>query len=94
MINWLQDWYKNQCNDEWEHDYGITIGTLDNPGWDVKIDLIGTSLEGFEIPITTNEISDDDWITYRIENNTFIAAGDPGKLEKIILIFKQLFEAI
>ena len=51
MINWLQDWYKNQCNDEWEHDYGITIGTLDNPGWDVKIDLIGTSLEGFEILI-------------------------------------------
>jgi hypothetical protein len=37
------------------------------------------SLEGFEIPITTTEISDDDWITYRIENNTFIAAGDRRK---------------
>ncbi len=25
--------------------YGIKIETLDNPGWDVSIDLIGTELE-------------------------------------------------
>lgn len=27
---WLQMWYVAQCDDEWEHAYGIKIETLDN----------------------------------------------------------------
>ncbi|WP_143316933.1 Imm53 family immunity protein [Clostridium sp. HBUAS56017] len=45
MIKLLQDWYNRNCNGDWEHSYGVNIGTLDNPGWTVDIDLIGTSLE-------------------------------------------------
>ncbi|UCH44768.1 MAG: hypothetical protein JSV11_10785 [Nitrospiraceae bacterium] len=37
----LNRWYINQCNGDWEHQYGIVIETLDNPGWRVKIDLTG-----------------------------------------------------
>ena len=22
---WLQEWYKNQCDGDWEHEYGIKI---------------------------------------------------------------------
>jgi hypothetical protein len=33
LISWLQRWYTAQCDGGWEHHYGITIGTLDNPGW-------------------------------------------------------------
>ncbi len=40
----LQRWYLAQCNDDWEHSYGVTIETLDNPGWSVHIDLADTAL--------------------------------------------------
>lgn len=46
ILIWIQDWYEAQCDGDWEHDYGVEINTLDNPGWMVKVDLTGTSLEG------------------------------------------------
>lgn len=41
----LQRWYLGQCNDEWEHSFGVAIETLDNPGWSLRIELEETSLE-------------------------------------------------
>jgi len=29
----IQDWYRRQCDGDWEHSYGVKIETLDNPGW-------------------------------------------------------------
>ena len=49
MINWLQNWYTDQCNGEWEHEYGVNIQTSDNPGWIIDIDLAFTPLENIEI---------------------------------------------
>jgi hypothetical protein len=40
----LRAWYLAQCDDEWEHAYGINIETLDNPGWSIRIDLVDTPL--------------------------------------------------
>jgi len=45
LIEQIQAWYAAQCNGDWEHQYGISIDTLDNPGWCVTIDLTRTSLE-------------------------------------------------
>ena len=42
---WLMNWYAQQCDGDWEHENGIKIGTLDNPGWYIKIMLGGTELE-------------------------------------------------
>ena len=89
----LDRWYINQCNGDWEHQYGIVIETLDNPGWWVKIDLIGTSLEGKEFEEISEGINkshhpiSDDWIHCRLDNNKFDGAGDPIKLERIISVF-------
>ena len=41
-------WYVVQCNGDWEHSSGITITSLDNPGWLVKIELVGTALDNKE----------------------------------------------
>ncbi len=41
----LERRYDAQCDEDWEHAWGVTIVTLDNPGWDVQIDLDGTYLE-------------------------------------------------
>ncbi len=44
-LTWIQNWYAEQCNGDWEHCYGITIENLDNPGWKVDIPLTDTDLE-------------------------------------------------
>jgi hypothetical protein len=44
-IEWLEQWYEAQCNGEWEHQHGVKIDSLDNPGWWVRISLAGTDLE-------------------------------------------------
>lgn len=42
LIQELERWYIEQCNGDWEHEFGIKIDTLDNPGWMIKIDLADT----------------------------------------------------
>jgi len=55
ILQRLEKWYLDQCNDEWEHRYGVQIGTLDNPGWEVKIELTGTPFESVPFsPIAEN----------------------------------------
>ena len=46
VILQLQQWYEAQCNGDWEHHYGISIESQDNPGWRVEIDLKDTPLCG------------------------------------------------
>jgi hypothetical protein len=44
LLKCLQDWYVSQCDGGWEHTYGISIDTLDNPGWHLKVELTDTNL--------------------------------------------------
>ena len=37
-ITWIEQWYQRQCDGNWEHQHGIKVETLDNPGWHVEID--------------------------------------------------------
>jgi len=89
----LQEWYLKQCNGKWEHTRGIKIDSLDNPGWLVQIDLIGTALEGKRFKeilegIDKNGHPDSDiWIHCKVIGNKFKGAGDPTKLDRIIEIF-------
>jgi hypothetical protein len=89
----LQKWYFSQCNEDWEHTYGIEIGNLDNPGWFVKIDLQDTELE--ESSFATYEYgtgeegitSGNEWLICKVESKKFIGYGGPFKLEEIINVF-------
>jgi hypothetical protein len=93
MIEWLQKWYTDRCDEDWEHMYGIQIGNIDNPGWAVTIDLADTELADFEKSYETFENSEEDWYAYSIENKVFKGVGDPGKLNKIIETFKEIWES-
>ena len=90
MINWLQKWYADQCNGDWEDTYGINIQTSDNPGWIIDIDLALTPLENLEIPYTLCDTSENDWYGFSIRGKTFHGAGDANKLEKIIEVFCEI----
>lgn len=92
LIKWLEQWYKSQCDGDWEHLFGIKIETLDNPGWCISIDILDTILENkiFEDYEIMN--GDEDWIFCRVKDGCFDGAGDPTKLEEIILKFKEWVE--
>ena len=90
MLNWLMDWYLNNCNSDWEHSYGISIETLDNPGWSIKIDLAETPLEKMSIKYSLKTIGKDEWIGYKVENQTFDGSCSPLQLENLISIFKAV----
>jgi hypothetical protein len=44
-LAWLEQWYRNQCDGDWEEQRGVSVESLDNPGWSLHVDLAGTSLE-------------------------------------------------
>jgi len=92
-LQWLQKWYQSQCDGDWEHQYGIKISTLDNPGWDLKIDICGTDLEGLEIGFQNIEKSESNWYGYKADKFKFEAFGDSTKLETLILKFKEVVDS-
>lgn len=95
-VEWLQNWYGERCNGEWEHSYGVSIGTLDNPGWSVKIDLKGTPFESTEMaPVKTDSGSEaaPDWMYCRVSDSQFLGVGDSHKLVKLIGVFRSWVEA-
>lgn len=35
----IEDWFASRCNGAWEHQFGLTIESTDNPGWQVSLDM-------------------------------------------------------
>ena len=91
LLKWLQKWQASQCDGDWEHECGVRINTIDNPGWDINIDIEKVELKK-EIKVRLFKNSEDDWFLYKIENSYFYAAGDPAKLEFLIQMFKNFIE--
>lgn len=83
----IAQWYISNCDGEWEHQYGLKIGTLDNPGWSVVINLDETNLNGKAFQRIEDHQSPDSWIVCWVEANTFHGVGDPARLEEILGIF-------
>lgn len=91
-IIWLQKWYSNQIDGEWEHFYGVLIETLDNPGWHVKINLQDIDIGRDEMQEHRQYITEYDWIRCSVENHVFEGYGDPFKLDMIIQLFRDWIE--
>ncbi len=36
ILDWIQNWFKHNCDGEWEHGEVTQTAILDNPGWEVK----------------------------------------------------------
>lgn len=86
----LQQWYASQCDGDWEHQYGVNVDTLDNPGWRITIDLVGTNLEHRPFEPIEFGLEDDtstDWHSLSVKQNKFEGAGDPSKLAFMLRTF-------
>ncbi|MGK3968045.1 immunity 53 family protein [Sorangium sp. So ce1667] len=83
-LAWLQEWYRSRCDGKWEHQNGIRIETLDNPGWSVVADL-----DGADAPASVSEErSDDDWVRCDAKDGRFHGHGGPGNLQEILEILR------
>jgi hypothetical protein len=87
-ISFLQTWYQQQCNGFWEHSYGVTIETLDSPGWVVTIDLMETPLERERMEPVRQERSAKDWLVCEVTQKQFRGQGDSQKLLGILTVFE------
>jgi len=90
VIERIQTRYTAQCNGDWEHQYGVSIETLDNPGWTVCIDLTGTNLQDAAMIPYRHDVGDNDWASSEIKDHKFTGSGDPNKLGLILEIFASL----
>jgi len=83
----LQSWYLNQCDGDWEHDAGITIESLDNPGWSVTINVQGTSLAALPFPPYKLERSEHDWVHATRTGDAIKLACGPQNLDEVLKLF-------
>lgn len=87
VISWLQKWFYDNCDGDWEHDQKVIITTIDNPGWSVEINLKDTELEGKYFKKIDDQISENDWIQCQVKDAKFMGAGGSMNLKDIIWIF-------
>jgi len=87
-LTFLTTWFTAQCDEDWEHDLGITIATLDNPGWAVNIRVGDTNLEGEEADWHREEESDAVWLHWRSTGEMFEARCGPNDLERALAAFQ------
>lgn len=90
VLERIQDWYLAECDGSWEHQYGIAIETLDNPGWSVSIDLVGTTLESVTMEGYRHDNGEHDWVFCEVRAGKFVGHGDPQKLKIILEVFLGL----
>lgn len=90
VIFQLQSWLSEQCDGDWEHTYGLTLETTDNPGWYVKIDLNETPLSYIVKPFCRSERTETDWIQFEVKDSRFVGSGGLGNLTEVLSCFLSL----
>jgi hypothetical protein len=91
-IEWLMAWYQSNCDGDWEHQHGIQIGTLDNPGWYLDVNLEDTPKAGSILQRKLIERTENDWVAVEVKDNMFKAHGGPGNLLEMIQLFATFVE--
>jgi len=83
----LQNWYMRHCDGDWEHQQGIIIETLDNPGWKVSIDLDESELLSKGFDSLEVKRSDTDWFHCSVNNRKYYGYGGANNLPEILNTF-------
>lgn len=88
-IAFLANWFLSHCDGDWEHDTRIEIATLDNPGWSLSINLVGSELEGVTLEYVILRDEDPGWVHAWSDGQKFEAAAGPLGLPQAIDIFRR-----
>jgi len=82
----LTQWFMNHCDGDWEHDLGIRVQTLDNPGWALDVRIEDTELEGRTADWSRRD-DDSGWLHWRSTGVMFEARCGPSELGAAIEAF-------
>lgn len=85
----LVSWYESHCDGDWEHNDGIQIHTIDNPGWRVSINLLDTELEQIPFQRIETDRSERDWLRVWLAEEKFEAACGVRNLDEVLGIFLE-----
>ena len=87
-LEWLQWYYFDLCNGDWEHTYGIRIEAVEE-GWTLNIDITDTIFQDFEY----NGIKKENYHCW-VENRVFKGRGSKNTLDLMIGEFRQWMQQI
>jgi hypothetical protein len=94
LLKWLAEWLNSRANGNWEDSYGVTIESLDNPGWRIFIDLNETPYYKKNFSPVELDNGESDWLFCKVENDKFEAACSPLRLPDAIEAFKNWIESM
>ena len=89
----LINWFYQQCDEDWEHSFGVSIWTIEKPGWHVFISVEETELEDKQFQNIATHRTEQDWVKCSIENKAFVAEGGPFNLPELLQIFQAWAES-
>ncbi|MCH5674934.1 Imm53 family immunity protein [Streptomyces gilvus] len=81
-------WYRAQCDGDWEHEFGVRIVSLDNPGWSLEVDLVERTAEGRTMPRRRRD-DGGRWLVAWSDGEVFRASCDPVSLEAVLELFLE-----
>jgi hypothetical protein len=91
-FSWLLNWFQGHCNENWEQGFGMHIGTIDNPGWSVSINLENTELENENFQEIEVDHTENNWLICFIKNKRFEGRCGPVNLPEVLKIFREWAE--
>jgi hypothetical protein len=87
-MDFLLSWFIEHCDGSWEHEKGVIIESLDNPGWRLQVQIRGTELDGFQSErqiIATGS----SWLHWWSTGELFHAACGPSDLPLALRAFED-----
>ena len=76
------------CDGDWHHTYGVAITNIDNPGWQLSIDLADTYLTEIQFaPVVIQRDDEHDWLNCARDKHKFVAHGGPLNLDEMLTVF-------
>lgn len=94
IFSWLENFFIQNCDGNWEHGDVIQIASLDNPGWSVRIDLVGTELAEPDFTDVQQQHSANDWMVCRKRDGFFEGFGGPTNLTLILETFQRWYMTV
>lgn len=91
-LTWLINWFDRQCDGDWEHQFGITIETLDNPGWSIKCSIQETELQDKKFKDISIERTENDWVFCVVKNGFFEGSCGNFNLPELLSVFREWVE--
>jgi hypothetical protein len=92
ILNWLQNWFFQNCDDKWEKEQRLLIETLDNPGWLLTLQLKNSIYQNVSLNKNTIDRTEHNWCHCLVRDSIFIDAGGPFNLTEILYYFRNFVE--